>query len=293
MGGESDGGGHLRPLFGDDTFEQGDYEGWRDSNSYFARLDTDERTPELLQRLRQRAADEEDDEWAAAATFFIKSLTEIPGKWESVGDERTQDRKERLQALAEKVAGLARELAGDVDLAPVTILDGEVLAAAYDQTPDLKGLAEAGVDITPLLLAGIPGEDPRRHHVTIRNGPFTGEYVVPTLAEYLAGLVECLRHGDWPNVFDEATRKHVPTKKRAETALRTFVALHVFDVLDDWVNPMVEDEDGTMTKSRGRAPNTETAIATNIMLGLRGADELTPDHITALRAKERRRYWVD
>ncbi|MDH5526538.1 MAG: hypothetical protein OEY97_04435 [Nitrospirota bacterium] len=285
--------GHLRPLFGEGWSEEADYEGWRESNPYFALLDRDERTPELLQRLRQRASDEEDEEWAATATFFIKSLTEIPGKWESMKDERTQDRKERLEILAEKVGALARELADDMDVAPVTILDGDVLVDSYARTADLKTLAEEGVDITPLFLARVPGEHPTRHHVTIRNGPFTGEYAVPTLAEYLTGLAECLRYGDWPNAFDEATRKYVPTKKRAETALRTFVALHVFDVLDGWVNPMIEYEDGTTKKSPGRAPNTETAIATNIMLGLHGADELTPNHVTELRTKNRRRYWVD
>jgi len=210
-----------------------------------------------------------------------------------VKDERTQDRKERLEALAEKVGELARELANDADVAPVTILDGDVLVGAYAHTTDLKSLAEEGVNTTPLLLAGIPGEDPHRRHVTIRNGPFTGKYPVPTLAEYLAGLAECLRWGNWPNAFDEATRKYVPTRRRAETALRTFVALHVFDVLDGWVNPMIEYEDGTTKKSRGRAPNTETAIATNIMLGLRGADEITSNHVTELRAKDRRRYWVE
>jgi len=61
VGDKSNTGGHLRPLFGDDWFHEADYEGWRKSNLYFTRLDTDERTPELLQRLRQRAADEEDD----------------------------------------------------------------------------------------------------------------------------------------------------------------------------------------------------------------------------------------
>jgi len=223
--------GHLTSLFGGPRDSV--YEGLQE-NLYFRRLDTDERTPILLTRLRSRGYDD------SLLDFLIGEAVLVPERWNHVKAERMNDRQARRRALAQKLADLAQDVACDPDISHLTILDAMALTQAYRRTSDLCGQVEKGVlsnplpDLTAEKTAWYPDDSsPNKHHnITIKGGPtqtdypettqsigWEGKYPLPTLAEYLFGVAECLKLDEWPNRYDKTARQHVPRKKAATTAM--------------------------------------------------------------------------
>jgi len=242
---------------------------------------SDSRSRTLIARLFLRGLD------AEMIRYLFGQAATLPDKWERVGTERPADRAARREALARELERLADALENDPDAGEVTTLDAVALVHSYALAEALRDRALDGIDATPLpqldadRLAGRPKG--ARHRVKVQGVLGAGAYPLPTLHEYLRGVAACLRQPDWPDRFDEHERQHVPRKKGARTALRTFCILHVFEV----VSELLADADQT------RAPNVETAAIVNILLGLRGDDEISAQHVTDARSRDRRRYWTE
>lgn len=297
--------GHLAQLFeGGDTLE---YFG---DDVYLRRLDTDDRTTLLLARLKVRGCDN------SRVISIIGDAIQVPEKWISYKLERSDARQGRRHDLAAKLLSLADDLNSDPDLREITICDESVIATTYSNVDELRDLhdrvlREKGAVIPSISLPSVTPhwglghmhmdgryslviqrvEHPKldeahrvcdRYEAEEETGDISEKFPVPTLAEYLQGLASLLtKNNEWPDWDDDVYRPHVPRKKAASSAMRTFVALGIFGILADLVG------------IKARAPNEETALLTNILLNLHGSDELTANAVSALRKSERRRYWTE
>lgn len=257
--------GYLSALFDNHAA----YYTWLTDDPYYQRLDVDDRTPLLLAKLRLRDNDE------SVLQYLIVEALLIPPKWKVFESERPKDRLERRRRLAEVLRSAALALRSDRDISNITVMDHEALIEAYHHADDLQERLERGISADPLPSIKWDRPTRSRHRVLIQ-----GEsYPVPTTAEHLSAIATGLLRDDWPDSWDTTElRKNVPSYSGGKNACRNYVAASVFNLLTYG------------EEAYRRAPNDETAMLVNILLGLTGADEMTGNDVSVVRRNHRDRY---
>lgn len=262
---------------------------WRDVHA--VRIAHDPKTPELFNRLSSRGLADEDIWWT------ISQVLEIPKHWRPRSDGKGPLRT-GTHPLAEEIKKLAIRLANDNTLERLTVLDSNVIAEFYLRAVDLPNVEKERVTKTPLpnVSADIVDMRPidKRHTLeakafgnTMRPGYLNSvAFCVPTLIEYLHALAQVLEHGAWMNQANAS--RHVPMERNAAQSvtgsdldMASFVALRTYDVLHREGDYAVE-----LDKPNGRAEGMfiyESAMLTNIVLGLTGQNEMTVARLAQLR----------